>query len=185
VVAGYPLGLAYARGASYNVTAGDVGAMWTTGAVGGLAAGTIAQAVVRNGSAAPGTTAYRNRHQTAVYSSAAAGFLAGVAAGDLLLTRRFDHTVPQAGMLALGAAGGALVGAGAYTLVHGARSGSTAPYVAATVGAVGGLALAEALMPPGGDAGRRTSMRFRIDPMGVMLAAARTPGMHSLVSATF
>jgi hypothetical protein len=160
--------------------------MWTTGAVGGLAAGTIAHAIVRNGSEPRGTSRYRDRHQTAVNTAAAGGFLVGAAAGDILLVRRFDHTPYEAGMLGLGAAGGALVGAGAYTLFHPTReSGATAPYVAATIGAVGGLALAEALMPPRSDAGHQTSMRFRVDAMGVVLAAARTPGAHSLVQLQF
>ena len=186
VLAGYPLGLEYARYASYNVTPGDVGAMWTTGAVGGLAAGTIAHAIVRNGSTPQGTSSYRDRHQTAVYSAAAGGFIAGAVTGDLLLVRRFDHTPEEAGLLGLGAAGGALVGAGAYTLFHPTRtSGAVAPYVAATIGAVGGLALAEALMPRGGDAGHQSGIRVRIDPLGFVLAAARTPGAHSLVQATF
>jgi hypothetical protein len=186
MIVGYPLGLEYARNASYNVTPGDVGAMWTTGAVGGLAAGTIAHAIVRNGSEPRGTSRYRDRHQTAVNTAAAGGFLVGAAAGDILLVRRFDHTPYEAGMLGLGAAGGALVGAGAYTLFHPTReSGATAPYVAATIGAVGGLALAEALMPPRSDAGHQTSMRFRVDAMGVVLAAARTPGAHSLVQLQF
>jgi len=186
VIVGYPLGLQYARGAAYNVTPGDVGAMWATGAVGGLAAGTIAHAMVRNGSTPRGTSAYRDKHQTAVYSAAAGGFLVGAAAGDVLLVRRFDHTPYEAGLLGLGAAGGALVGAGAYTLFHGSSAnGATAPYVAATVGAVGGLALAEALMPPRNDAGHQTSMRVRVDPMGVVLAAARAPGAHSLLQLQF
>ena len=186
VIAGYPIGLQWARSASYNLTPGDVGAMWTTGAVGGLAAGTIAHAIVRNGSTPRGTSEYRDKHQTAVYSAAAGGFIAGAVAGDLLLARRFDHTPYEAGMLGFGAAGGALVGAGAYTLFHGASAkGATAPYGAATVGAVGGLALAEALMPPRDDAGRQTSMRLRVDPMGLVLAAARTPGMHSVVQVRF
>jgi hypothetical protein len=186
VIAGYPLGLEWARSASYNLTPGDVGAMWVTGAVGGLAAGTIAHAVVRNQSQPTGTSAYRDRHQTAVYSSAAGGFIVGAVAGEFLLARRFDHTPYEAGMLGLGAAGGALVGAGAYTLFHGASAkGATVPYVAATIGAVSGLALAEALMPPRDDAGRQTSMRVHVDPMGFMLAAARAPGAHSLVQVSF
>ena len=186
VLAGYPLGLQYARSAAYNLTPGDVGAMWATGAVGGLAAGTIAHAIVRSGSETRGTSRYRDRKQTAVNSAAAGGFIVGAVAGDFLLARRFDHTPYEAGMLGLGAAGGALVGAGAYTLFHSNRENdSVAPYIAATVGAVGGLALAEALMPPRGDAGRRSAVRFRFDPMGLMLTAAKTPGMHSLVQATF
>jgi hypothetical protein len=186
VIVGYPLGLQYARSASYNVTPGDVGAMWATGAVGGLSAWTIAHAIVRNGDTPRGTSAYRDKHQTATNSAAAGGFIVGAVAGDLLLTRRFDHTPYEAGMLGLGAAGGALVGAGAYTLFSGAREkGATAPYIAATVGAVGGLALAEALMPPRDDAGPQTALRLHVDPMGFALAAAHAPGMHSLVQLQF
>jgi hypothetical protein len=186
VLAGYPLGLQFARSASFNLTPGDVGAMWATGAVGGLAAGTIAHAMVSSGSEPHGTSRYRDKKQTAVNSAAAGGFVIGAVAGEYLLARRFDHTPYEAGMLGLGAAGGALAGAGAYTLFHSNHANdSVAPYVAATIGAVGGLALAEALMPPRSDAGPRSALRFHIDPMGFMLAAARTPGMHSLIEATF
>ena len=186
VIAGYPLGLQYARSASYNVTPGDVGAMWATGLTGALAAGTIAKAIVRNGNEPRGTSAYRDRAQTTVYSALAGGFIVGAVAGDVLLVRRFDHTPYEAGLLGAGAAGGALAGAGAYTLIHGASAGgATGPYVAATIGAVGGLALAEALMPPSDDAGRQTAMRVRLDPMGLALAAAKTPGVHSLVQVRF
>ncbi|NUQ20597.1 MAG: hypothetical protein HOQ09_06515 [Gemmatimonadaceae bacterium] len=185
-LAGYPLGLQYARGASYNVTSGDIGAMWTTGAVGALAAGTIAHGIVRNGNLTPGTSAYRDRHQTAVFSSAAGGFVLGAIAGDVVLARRFDHTPYEAGILAGSAAGGALMGAGAYSLVRPNRpSGAVGPYVAATVGAVAGMAIAEAFMPQRLDAGRQTSLRLRVDPLGLALAAARTPGQHSLVQLQF
>lgn len=185
-IVGYPLGLQYARTASYNVTAGDIGAMWTTGAVGALAAGTIAHGIVRNGNLTPGTSAYRDRHQTAVFSSAAGGFVLGAIAGDVALARRFDHTPYEAGILAASAAGGALMGAGAYSLIRPNRpSGAVGPYVAATVGSVAGIAIAEAFMPPRNDAGRQTSMRVRVDPVGLALAAARTPGQHALVQLQF
>lgn len=181
---GYPLGMQYARMANYNVTPGDVGVLWTTGAVGGLAAGTIAHALTRPELQPSGSD--RDGHRTAVYTSAAAGFLLGAAAGDVLLVRRFDHTAFEAGLLALGAGGGALMGAGAYTLFDDNRTGEEVePYVAATAGAVLGLALAEALLPPGGDAGRQARARVEVNPIGVALAASRSPGHHSFVRITF
>ena len=178
VLLGYPLGLAYARNAKYNVTAGDVGALLTTGAVGGLAAGTVAHAMTRNSA--------RDRHRTAVYTSAAGGFLVGAAAGDVLLVRRFDHTGGEAAVLGLGAAAGALMGAGAFTLIkpH-RRNDEVAPYVIATAGAVAGLAVAEAFMPPRNDAGRQARANVRVNPLGLALAASRTPGQHSIVEITF
>jgi hypothetical protein len=178
VVLGYPLGLAYARNASYNVTAGDVGVALTTGAVGGLAAGTVAHAMTKNSA--------RDRHRQVVYTSAAGGFLLGAAAGDVALVRRFDHTGNEAAMLGLGAAAGALMGAGAFTLVkpH-RRNDEVAPYIIATVGAVAGLAVAEAFMPPSNDAGRQARANVRVNPLGIALAAARTPGQHSIVEITF
>lgn len=78
------------------------------------------------------------------------------------------------------------MGAGAYSLFRPNRpSGSVGPYVAATVGAVGGMAIAEAFMPPRYDAGRQSSLRLRVDPLGLALAASRTPGAHSLVQVEF
>jgi hypothetical protein len=178
VLLGYPLGLAYARNAKYNVTAGDVGALLTTGAVGGLAAGTVAHAMTRNSA--------RDRHRKVVYTSAAGGFLLGAAAGDVLLVRRFDHTGGEAAVLGLGAAAGALMGAGAFTLIkpH-RRNDEVAPYVIATAGAVAGLAVAEAFMPPRNDAGRQARANVRVNPLGLALAASRTPGQHSIVEITF
>ena len=175
---GYPLGLAYARNAKYNVTAGDVGAELTTGAIGGLAAGTVAHALTKNSS--------NDRHRSAVYTSAAAGFLVGAAAGDVALVRRFDHTGNEAATLALGAGAGALMGAGAFTLIkpH-RRNDEVAPYVIATVGAVAGLAVAEAFMPPSGDAGHQARANISVNPLGLALAASRTPGQHSIVEITF
>lgn len=175
---GYPLGMQYARMASYNVTPGDVGVLWTTGAVGALAAGTIAKSLASDDGA--------GGRRTTVYSSAAAGFLIGAVAGDALLVRRFDHTSYEAALLALGAGGGALMGAGAYTLLDDNRTGEEVePYVAATAGAVLGLALAEAFLPPGGDAGRQAKARIEVNPLGVALAASRSPGHHSFVRITF
>jgi hypothetical protein len=178
VLLGYPLGLAYARNAKYNVTAGDVGALLTTGAVGGLAAGTVAHAMTRNSA--------RDRHRKVVYTSAAGGFLLGAAAGDVLLVRRFDHTGGEAAVLGLGAAAGALMGAGAFTLIkpH-RRNDEVAPYVIATAGAVAGVAVAEAFMPPRNDAGRQARANVRVNPLGLALAASRTPGQHSIVEITF
>lgn len=178
VLLGYPLGLAYSRNASYNVTAGDVGVLWTTGAVGGLAAGTVAHALTRTSSS--------DRHRNAVYRAAAGGFLIGAAAGDVALVRRFDHTGFEASMLGVGAAVGALMGAGAFTLIKPNRSNDeVAPYVIATVGAVAGLAVAEAFMPPRSDAGRQARATVHVNPLGVALAASRTPGQHSIVEITF
>lgn len=175
---GYPLGMQYARMANYNVTPGDVGVLWTTGAVGALAAGTIAKSLIADDGG--------SRRRTTVYSSAAAGFLLGAAAGDVLLVRRFDHTGYEAGLLALGAGGGALMGAGAYTLFDDNRTGEEVePYVAATAGAILGLALAEAFLPPGGDAGRQAKARVEVNPLGVALAASRSAGHHSFVRITF
>jgi hypothetical protein len=178
VLAGYPLGLAYARNAKYNVTAGDVGVALTTGAVGGLAAGTVAHALTKTHSSAS--------HRTAVYTSAAGGFLLGAAAGDVALVRRFDHTGNEAAILAVGAGAGALMGAGAFTLIkpH-RRNDEVAPYVIATVGAVAGLAVAEAFMPPSNDAGRQARATVHVNALGLALAASRTPGQHSIVEITF
>jgi hypothetical protein len=178
VLVGYPLGLAYSRNAKYNVTAGDVGVLLTTGMVGGLAAGTVAHAMTR--------TSTSDRHRNAVYTSAAGGIILGAAAGDVALVRRFDHSGNEAAMLAFGASAGALMGAGAFTLIkpH-RRNDEVAPYIIATAGAVAGIAVAEAFMPPSNDAGRQARANVHVNPLGLALAAARTPGQHSIVEITF
>ena len=185
-LAGYPLGVQYARRARYNVTAGDVGALWATGVVGGLSAYTIAHAVTKPEGDNPSTSA-RDRHRVAVHTSAALGFLAGSAAGDLFLVRRYDHTTREAGMIILGAGGGALMGAGAQALLDPERkTDDIAPYVAATLGSAVGIALAEAFMPPRPDAGRRTSGgRVRFEPAALAMAAAGAPGTHSFLRIAF
>lgn len=182
---GYPLGIQYAKRARYNVTAGDVGALWATGVTGGLSAYTIAHAITKPEGDNP-STSERDKHRMAVHTSAAVGFLVGAAAGDYLLVRRFDHTTREAGIVIIGAAGGALMGAGAQALIDPKRSGTdTGPYVAATLGSVVGIALAEAFMPPRPDAGRRTSSRVELHPSAVAMAASRAPGNHSFVTIRF
>ena len=78
------------------------------------------------------------------------------------------------------------MGAGAFTLVkpH-RRNDEVAPYVIATAGAIAGLAVAEAFMPPRTDAGRQARANVRVNPLGLALAASRAPGQHSIVEITF
>ncbi|HEX2719222.1 MAG TPA: hypothetical protein VHM67_16265, partial [Gemmatimonadaceae bacterium] len=97
-----------------------------------------------------------------------------------------DHTTREAVIVMVGAAGGALMGAGAQALIDPKRSSTDAgPYVAATLGSVVGIALAEAFMPPRPDAGKRTSSRVQLHPTALAMAASRAPGNHSVLTIRF
>ena len=173
-IAGFPLGLQYARAADYNVTPGDVATLWVAGGIGTLAAATIVEALDTEG-------------DEALYLGLTGGFLAGVAAGDRLLVRRFDHTWGQAGTVLAGAVAGGLMGAGVARLADGDRTSDALVLSLMTVGAVAGVGASDWLISTPADAGRarRGGMRMRLDPAGLALAAGGVPGRHALVTVTF
>ena len=173
-IAGFPLGARYARRAPYNVTPGDVATLWVAGGIGTLAAATIVEAV-------------DVESDEALYLGLTGGFLAGVAAGDRLLVRRFDHTWGQAGTVLAGAGAGALMGAGVARLADGDRTSDALVLSLMTVGAAAGAGASDWLVSTPADAGAPTrgGMRLRLDPAGLALAAGGVPGRHALVTVTF
>ena len=169
-VLGYPIGLAYPRMVRYNVTAGDVTTLWAAGALGAMTAGTV--------------IADHDPRPSVVATTLTAGFLGGVFLGDRVLVRRFDHTRSEGAMVDLGAAAGALMGAGVDVLVdRDGRSGALA-LTLATAGGVGGIFATEYFLATKADAGRLAS-RLRFSPGGLALAAARTPGRHAILTLAF
>ncbi len=182
--AGYALGPRYARTRRYTVTAGDVDVLTPTaltGAVLGAAAGWAA-----SGSG------------QAPWLGATAGFVAGTVFGDRLLVRRVDHTQSEGNLVGLGAGIGAALG----SAVAGAARARTAGGLTITgLGALGGIALAESILRPAPDGGRRlrTSLvpggapalarRVRVSPGGLALArltaAQGGRGTFPVLSMTF
>jgi hypothetical protein len=110
-LAGYGLGRMYVRRASYNVTPGDIRMMHVTGGL-GVAAALIPFVGGDDVSA------------RSVASTLTAGMLAGTLIGDLVYTRKFDHTESESWRVALGAIAGGLVGDAALVLTDAeARAG--------------------------------------------------------------
>ena len=167
--AGYPLGYLYPRSVNYKVTAGDVGTLWLTGALG---VATSALFLIDND---PGLTAGA--------LTVTAGFLGGIFAGDRLLVKRFDHTAGDAALMGLGGIAGSLVGLGIANLIEDGDN-ERLNLGMGTAAAIGGIFATHAYIAPGGDEGRFSS-RIRFNPAGAALAASRIEGRHPLLSVSF
>jgi hypothetical protein len=168
---GYPLGLMYARRANYNITSGDIGTLWVSGAIGSLAT-------------TPFIINSTNDDLRFAVGVMTAGFVGGLVAGDRMLVRRFDHSTGEATLVTLGAGAGALMGGGIYVLVDRDTKHDALGLSLATLGAVAGVAATERAFPPDGDAGRMAS-RVRFNPTGALLAAAGVRGTFPLVRVVF
>lgn len=169
-LAGYPLGLLYARSVPYNVTAGDVRALAVSAAVGALATSPFLADSDPSGST--------------VALTLTGGAVVGLVAGDRFLVRRYDHNTSEGTLLALGTGAGGLMGAGVATLID--RDDADGVLVAslATAGAIAGMAISERLLLPRADA-RRLASGITVQPLGLAMAAAGMPGNHPLVRLTF
>ena len=108
-IAGYVLGRSYGNSVSHNITQGDGATLWVTGAL-GVAAASITYA----GRA----VSYRSQALAVT-----AGYVGGVVAGELLLSRRFDLALSDATLLGLGSGAGGLIGLGIAELTD--SSGET------------------------------------------------------------
>ncbi|HEU4629870.1 MAG TPA: hypothetical protein VFS08_08985, partial [Gemmatimonadaceae bacterium] len=166
-LAGYPLGLLYARSVPHNVTGGDATALLVSAGVGAVAASPFILDA-DNDERVLGVTL---------------GGLAGLVAGDRLLVARYDHTQAEGTLVALGAGAGALMGAGVATLIDDEDNDRLVASLAA-VGSVIGVGVSEALLVPSPDA-RRFAANVRLDPAALALAAAGVPGRHALLRVTF
>ena len=168
-IAGYPLGLAYARNANYNITSGDIGTLWVSGVIGGLAATPF----VVNSS-----------DPRLIVGATTVGFVGGLVAGDRLFVRRADHSTGEATLVTLGAVAGALMGGGVYVLADRDTKHDALGLGLATVGAVGGVLATERAFPPEADAGRVAS-RMHFNPAGALLAASGVRGTFPIARITF
>lgn len=145
-VLGYAIGPRYARRATYNVTAGDVTAVFTSALVGGV----ITSSFVSDHAKAPSR-----------FAVGTAGVVLGALAGDRGLARKADRTAADGTLLQLGALAGALIGGGVAAIAETEGQG------AALMGGIGGalgLLAADNIIKPVKDAG----------PLrGIMQTAAR------------
>lgn len=178
---GYLLGVQYPRRAGYHVTAGDVQAVGTAGLIGTLAGGAMV-----SGIHSP------TRRQYAAFL--APGFLAGALVGDRVFARRLDLRESQAGILNVGAAAGALVGA-AVPVIAGSHS-SPATLGAGTVGAILGAGIMTSSFaspdvsshgPSHFRSGRiqRAGVHLGVESMSLAAALMGVPGRHVLARLTF
>lgn len=168
-IAGYPLGLLYARTVPHNVTEGDMTALLAAAAAGALAA----------------TPFVTNASDDARALALTIGGAVGLVAGDRLLVGRFDHSAGDGALVALGAGAGALMGAGVAALIDDDGSSNDRLVLGlAAVGSVAGIAISEALLVPAADAGR-FALGARLNPLGLALAAGGARGRHTLLHLSF
>jgi hypothetical protein len=167
---GAPLGGMYPKMVSYNVTAGDITTLWFTGGLGALGATSF--------------VANSNPNDRKILYALVPGFIAGTFAGDRLLVKRLDHSGADAGYVGLGAAAGALMGAGVSVLLDSDHSNKALVTSLSTLGGIGGIAAAEYYTAPKSDAGRLAS-HLRVSPAGLAMAVARREGVHPILSVSF
>ena len=167
---GYPLSIVYPKRASYNVTAGDINTLWATGALGVMTAGLF--------------VLDEDIDAEVGWPVLTAGFLGGLVAGDRLLVKRFDHTRSEAVLVNLGAAAGALMGAGVFVLVDNDRNSDELALSLATLGGIGGIAATEYVLATRADAGR-LGARLQFNPAGLAMAAGRVRGQHAVLRFEF
>ncbi len=177
LVIGVPLGLEYPRRVSYVLTPGDLLAARVVQGIGAAAGGSISAA---SSSSDRGTAAL-----------VTAGYLAGVIVGDRLVARRYDYTVSQARLLALGTG----LAATAAAQLSNAGSDATRAFVSYTIGAGLGALLTHNLLNIPEARGRTSRARaperdafaehVSFEPSGLLAAAMRSPGMHPVLSIRF
>lgn len=170
---GYFAGRWYAGVVPHNVTVGDLQTLWTGATIGALGAGAAIA------SSSPNS-------ETVAGSLLAGGWL-GILLTERTLVRRYDHTRSEANLVALGGGAGALMGIGIGILISGeADRGESTTLGFATLGAVAGVAMSERYLQPDRDAGRLAWLdRVHLTPSALAVAAAGTPGRHTLLRFTF
>lgn len=177
---GYPLGLRYVRGTPYRVTAGDIGAMFTSELLGlGAAAAVLPD----------------SPSEQLVLGTLTVGYALGALAGDRMFVRPYDHTESDARLLGLGTAAGAVMG-----LVIPVLASSDDPrliFGTATLGGILGALITEDLIKPDrarpGDRGERRTgsvdrpsrVEVNFSAAGALLAGSGMRGTHSILSLTF
>lgn len=172
---GIPLGVWYARNASYALSAGDLYGMRVPQALGAAWGGVIGRVT---GASGPGRAAWQT-----------AGLLAGTVLGDRVLTKPYNLTVPQAGVFVMGTAVSALAGVLVVSetnpFSHTARL--AVPTAFATVGAVVTSALLDLRDAPrvGRAGAARWLGRVELDPAALVAAATRSPGQHAVLRVAF
>ena len=172
VVAGAPLGHAYAALAPYQVTPGDLSSISAAAGVGMLA----------------GLTAIANvddRSDRKVASALTIGGIVGLVAGDRLLAKRYDHTPGQGRFIVAGGVAGALMGAGVSLVIGGDETQwGTLSAALTTAGAAGGVLLAQRYALPAADGVLRLgSLQF--NPAAMVAAASGMRGTYTLGSFRF
>ncbi|MFL5488854.1 MAG: hypothetical protein ACJ8AJ_10270 [Gemmatimonadaceae bacterium] len=166
---GYPIGLLYPRNARYNITPGDINALWS-----GLLVGSLAGIALLP----------ESPKRRAVATVITVGGVLGVIGADRFLVQRADHGRTEATQLLLGTAAGALMGGGAVALFTNAHHHPQQVFVGSAVGSLAGMIATEHYLRPSPDAGP-PRVRLTLNPGSIFLIASRTPGNHSLLNVRF
>jgi hypothetical protein len=172
MLAGAPLGHAYAALAPYHVTRGDLLAMGATSGIGMLAG----LAVVANDP---------NPGDRKLATALTVGGVAGLVAGDRLFTSRYDHSEGDGTLMIGGALAGGLMGAGVAALTGASTSRwTTSSAIATTVGAAAGLAWSQYYLRPKADGAMQLG-RLELNPAGFVGAATGAAGTYTLGTIRF
>ena len=172
MIAGGPLGHAYAARAPYHISRGDLTAMSAAAGVGMLA----------------GITAIAGMDDPSdrqVAGALTVGGIAGLVAGDRLLAKRYDHTPGEGRLVVVGGLAGALIGSGVALVIRGEdATWGTLTAALATAGAAGGIALSQRYAAPKAD-GALGLGAFSLNPAAIVAAASGMRGTFTLGSIRF
>ena len=176
---GFPLGVAYPRGASYRVTAGDLNAVQTAGLVGAL-----------YGAAIGGRSGASSRQLGIALGSS---YVAGALVGDLAIARPLDLSTSEANIGTVGALAGSLIGLAAPVLAESDDNGFV--FGAAAVGATLGFSAALAIANPSrerssqlrraANQGRESRVRVTVATPAILGMLQHRPGVYPLVRLSF
>jgi hypothetical protein len=176
-IAGYALGARYPRKASYTVTAGDVSIVRLGAILGAMAAVT------------PFTDLDRPDEKL-IAGVLTTGWVGGAFIADRIGAKRFNYSLGDSRMVALGALGGGFIGA-ALPIMAESESGVF------TLGAITGGAILGAFATHGmteparqgslirNQGANGNSAKVQFQPEGLLLAAAKQRGNHTLLSIRF
>lgn len=172
-IVGYVFGPSYPRTARYTVTRGDVQMLSLASILGTAVAFT--------------PVIDEDLDDQVGFGALTAGLIAGAYVGDRALVRKFDYTMSEATQIQLATAAGAAMGGALAVLIEPAPQGVMGLITGGgIVGAMAGHALSNPARAGTSSPDRSSgASRLRFDPTALVLAAAKSPGRHALLSYSF
>jgi hypothetical protein len=175
-IAGYVVGPKYPRRAPYTVTAGDISVVRLGAILGAAAAFTPLAAA-------------NNPDEKLVAGVLTTGFVGGALIADRIAAKPFNHSESDSRMIYLGAVGGGLMGA-ALPLMIESNSGAFWTGMISGGAIIGAMATQNMMAPPREGAyarspGSNAGSRLEFQPEGILMAATKQHGNHTLLRIRF